>query len=62
MATSKGDDMEYQAIAKRIVQVILTPEMLVGLAHGLAHGLANAPINFGYLAYGYIDTENRSRN
>lgn len=50
--------MEYQAIAKRIVQVILTPEMLVGLAHGVA----NAPINFGYLAYGYIDTENRSRN
>lgn len=58
MATSKGDDMEYQAIAKRIVQVILTPEMLVGLAHGVA----NAPIKFGYLAYGYIDTENRSRN
>ncbi|UAN47586.1 hypothetical protein KGP17_08720 [Serratia sp. JSRIV001] len=50
--------MEYQAIAKRIVQVILTPEMLVGLAHGVA----SIPIDYGYLAYGYIDTENRSRN
>lgn len=50
--------MEYQAIAKRIAQVILTPEMLVGLAHGVA----SVPIDFGYLAYGYIDTENRYEN
>lgn len=58
MAASKGDDMEYQAIAKRIAQVILTPEMLVGLEHGVA----SVPIDFGYLAYGYIDTENRYEN
>lgn len=49
MTASKEDDMEYQAIAKRIVQEILTPEMLVGLAHGVA----SVPIDFGYLAYGY---------
>lgn len=58
MVASNGGDMEYQAIAKRIVQVILTPEMLVGLAHGVA----SVPIDFSYLAYGYIDTENKSRN
>lgn len=50
--------MQYQAIAKRIAQVIMTPDMLVGLAYGAV----SIPIDFGYLAYGYIDTENRYEN
>ncbi|HGM6859335.1 TPA: hypothetical protein ACKQDZ_000622 [Serratia rubidaea] len=50
--------MDYQAIAKRIVQVIVSPDTVVGFAHGVV----SVPVDLGYLAYSYLDTGNRYNN
>ncbi|OVZ78396.1 hypothetical protein [Yersinia kristensenii] len=43
----------YDEIATRIANVILSPESVIGLIHGIL----SVPLDLGYLAYGYFDTE-----
>jgi hypothetical protein len=50
--------MNYQEIAKRIAQIIVSPNTVVGFAHGAV----SVPIDLGYLAYSFLDTGNRSNN
>ncbi len=44
---------DYEDIAIRIAKVILSPESVVGFIHGMI----SVPVDLGYLAYGYMDTE-----
>ncbi|EAS4986500.1 MULTISPECIES: hypothetical protein [Enterobacterales] len=45
----------YIDIAKRIAQIIISPETAVGFVHGVL----SVPQDLGYLAYGFIDTDSR---
>lgn len=50
--------MDYHEIANRIAQVILSPNAVIGFTHGVI----SVPVDFGYLAYSYLDTGNRYSN
>ncbi|HHH0281202.1 TPA: hypothetical protein ACPZNW_004149 [Yersinia enterocolitica] len=45
----------YDEIATRIAKVIVSPESVIGLIHGIL----SVPLDLGYLAYGYFDTDSR---
>ncbi|OWS73602.1 hypothetical protein CBW22_21885 [Pantoea sp. VS1] len=45
----------YQEIARRIAKIILSPES----ALGFIDGVLSVPKDIGYLAFGFIDTDNR---
>lgn len=45
----------YEEIASRIADVIISPDSVLGLVHGVI----SIPIDLGYLAYGYIDSQSR---
>lgn len=45
----------YQEIARRIAKIILSPES----ALGFVDGVLSVPKDIGYLAFGFIDTDNR---
>lgn len=44
----------YQEIARRIAKIILSPES----ALGFVDGVLSVPKDIGYLAFGFIDTDN----
>lgn len=43
----------YDEIATRIANVIVSPESVIGLIHGIL----SVPLDLGYMAYGYFDTK-----
>ncbi|MDR3434388.1 MAG: hypothetical protein P4L95_21230 [Rouxiella aceris] len=45
----------YIDIAKRIAEVILSPDSVIGLTYGVL----SVPLDLGYLAYSYFDTDSQ---
>ncbi|MFW0700243.1 hypothetical protein [Pantoea sp. R13S299] len=45
----------YSEIARRIAKIIISPESAIGFVHGIL----SVPKDIGYLAYGFLDTDNR---
>ncbi|MFZ4835488.1 hypothetical protein [Rouxiella sp. Mn2063] len=50
--------MDVNDIATRIANIILSPDSITGLINGAL----TVPLDFGYLVYGYLDTESRYRH
>lgn len=44
---------DYDEIALRIAEIIISPDS----ALGFIHGMLSVPVDLGYLVYGYLDTE-----
>ncbi|WP_052184371.1 hypothetical protein [Rahnella aquatilis] len=42
-----------EEIAQRIADIIISPDSAIGLVHGIL----SVPVDLGYLAYGFFDTD-----
>lgn len=42
-----------EEIAQRITDIIISPDSAIGLVHGIL----SVPVDLGYLAYGFFDTD-----
>lgn len=55
----KGISMNsYDEISTRIAEIIISPDSAIGFIHGIL----SVPVDLGYLAYGYLNTESRYSN
>lgn len=48
----------YDEISTRIAEIIISPDSAIGFIHGIL----SVPVDLGYLAYGYLNTESRYSN
>lgn len=48
----------YDEISTRIAEIIISPDSVIGFIHGIL----SVPVDLGYLAYGYLNTESRYSN